>query len=408
MSTKNCTNCDPIYIEKCDKDICDIEVPANCVIVNEKYPCIGINTKPTKLSVFLKKLVDYLCNLVLESSCTVSVSADDDCCDYLANKFEDSDTVTKEIVTDLDGCQKIKFNSTSCTVAVSEDDTCCGYLEDKFVSDTLDIETVTDLDGCQKIQFNSTDEKVKVNSNDTTSEFLIEKFVDGAVSPFLDTSIPTAPKIKFLFKTITFTSRYNASTSLITVSDPNVLLKDGRGTAIVGEYNPLSAKYIGWSEVAGSNTYNGVDEPILIDYDFSVVGSINPEGVSGSLQADNCMFELADGVYNITISGSLEVKTNDPQGVFIWYLQTLQSNFSTTTCRLPLVREVVLTTYADTEESVLFAGEIKGVVFPLLNSNCGGGSLPINRILMRIINATDKATQPNEYDGISITFEKIG
>jgi hypothetical protein len=107
MSTKNCTNCDPVYIEKCDKDICDIEVPANCVIVNEKYPCIGVNTKPTKLSVFLQKLVDYLCNLVLESSCTV---------------------------------------------AVSSDDTCCGYLEDKFVSDTLDIETETDENDCQKIR----------------------------------------------------------------------------------------------------------------------------------------------------------------------------------------------------------------------------------------------------------------
>jgi hypothetical protein len=113
MSTKNCTNCDPVYIEKCDKDICDIEVPANCVIVNEKYPCIGINTKPTKLSVFLKKLVDYLCNLVLESSCTVAVSADDTCCGYLEDKFV-SDTLDIEIETDENDCQKIRLEYNNC------------------------------------------------------------------------------------------------------------------------------------------------------------------------------------------------------------------------------------------------------------------------------------------------------
>jgi hypothetical protein len=364
MSTKNCTNCDPVYIEKCDKDICDIEVPANCVIVNEKYPCIGVNTKPTKLSVFLQKLVDYLCNLVLESSCTA---------------------------------------------AVSEDDTCCGYLEDKFVSsDLVTTEIITDESGCQKIRFNSTDEKVKVNSNDTNiiiggSQYLFDKFVDGAVSPALDITNPTAPKIKFIFKTITFTSRYTGAqfSSQIPISDTTVGIGDGRGTPILGRIVP-GGQYQGWSILTGSNTYGGVNEPTLSNYDFTTnTANLNEEGLSGT--ANNCIFQLANGVYNIAISGSLEVAVDDPSGVLIWYLQVLNPDNTNTTCRLPLVREVVLNTFTNTEASLLFAGEIKGVAVPLT-----GCSTTANRLLMRIINATDEAITANQFDSISITFQKIG
>jgi len=407
----NCTNIK--YGDTLSKAIQQLDSKYGVRVTNNDNCCGFLNDKLILGEGLVKEIVvqdncEKLQITATGESCKVSVTENDDCCDYLANKFENSDTVTKEIFTDLDGCQKIKFNSTSCTVAVSEDDPCCDYLENKFEdSDTVTKEIFTDLDGCQKIQFNSTDEKVKVNSNDTTSEFLRAKFVDGAVSPFLDTSIPTAPKIKFLFKTITFNSRYNGRVSPIPVSNLGIDIEDGRGTPIVGEYDALSAKYIGWSVVSGSNTYNGVDEPILFNYDFST-GTLNAEGLAFSGQADNCIFQLADGIYNISISGSLQVKISDPQGVFIWYLQNLQSNFSTTDCRLPLVREVVLTASANTEEQVLFAGEIKGVVFPLQNSNCGGGSLPINRILMRIINATNTDNVPYYYDGISITFEKIG
>jgi hypothetical protein len=371
MSTKNCTNCDPVYIEKCDKDICDIEVPANCVIVNEKYPCIGVNTKPTKLSVFLQKLVDYLCNLVLESSCTA---------------------------------------------AVSEDDTCCGYLEDKFVSsDLVTTEIITDESGCQKIRFNSTDEKVKVNSNDTNiiiggSQYLFDKFVDGAVSPALDITNPTAPKIKFLFKTITFTSRYTGEQiispasilSPIPISDTAVGIGDGRGTPILGR-RVAGGQYQGWSILTGSNTYGGVNQPTLSSYVFTTLppSPLNPEGLNGT--ANNCIFQLANGVYNIAISGSLEVAVDNPSGVLIWYLQVLNPNNTSTTCRLPLVREVVLNTFTNTEASLLFAGEIKGVTVPLT-----GCSTTANRLLMRIINATDEEINANPFDSINITFQKIG
>lgn len=249
-----------------------------------------------------------------------------------------------------------------------------------------------------------------VDSIDTSPSYLFDKFVDGNISPVKVDSgsySPTNPKIKFIQKSITFTSRYTGSTTSIPVVDTGVSTVN-RGFPILGLFNGTT--YDGWS-VVSDDFGGGIDTPTLEDRYFGDPLPINREGVTWagatSGTGSNCVFVLTDGTYRVSISGSINLGPGfTASGIVAYRFQYLSSNTSVLPgCITPLCREATSTSSNSIEGGVYFSNQTILVVDTTL-TGCGGAGGG-GRFLLRVLNMTGTTLNPSAFDAVNITFEKI-
>lgn len=123
-----CDNCkDPIYLNTASiistpicQDDCPTEINCNgevtytdCVKTTIAFDCIGTSETATQTEIN-QAINDKLCENQ-QSTCTVSVDANDTCCGYLGDKLIAGTgvTITKNIATDTEGCKTLTV-SESC------------------------------------------------------------------------------------------------------------------------------------------------------------------------------------------------------------------------------------------------------------------------------------------------------
>jgi len=93
-----------------------IQTYSDCVGVNPALPCIDTSAN-TSLSDVLVALDTKLCQ-TQQSSCTVSVDANDTCCRYLGDKLIAGTgvTITKNIATASSGCKTLTISTNPATL----------------------------------------------------------------------------------------------------------------------------------------------------------------------------------------------------------------------------------------------------------------------------------------------------
>ena len=251
----------------------------------------------------------------------------------------------------------------------------------------------------------------KVDTNDTLPNHLFSKFIDGSVVPVKVTSgsySVTNPKVKFVTKSITFTSRYTGpagTPDIIPIIDTGPVSLN-RGFPILGEsYTP--GYYGGWTVVV--DNFNGSsDTPYLEDRYFGSPYPINGEGIVGT--GSNSIFVLQDGTYNVAISGSLNLGPGfTASGVVAYRLQYLTDDQTQlAACTVPLTRHFVSISSNTLESTLYFSGEKKGLLVDKTLTGCGGPGIGVGgRFLLRVLNMTDGIFEPSQYDCVEITFEKV-
>ena len=199
----------------------------------------------------------------------------------------------------------------------------------------------------------SQDIYVKVNSNDAVSGYLFDKFVEGDVTPILDTTTPTAPKIKFIKQIKGF------STS---------------PQAIADNANPCNAYYN--SGVNLTSTWNQTVDTFLDPTDVTVLGNT---------------FTLKKGIYNISIVSNLT--SNSPFSSAPSFVQTQFKLVGGGGNIYVVARAIIVCT----DESAAFASaETKGITISSTSS-----------FNVNIFNKTGN-TLNNANANIDISFEKVG
>jgi len=205
-------------------------------------------------------------------------------------------------------CENQNVPTQSCTVAISSNDHCCDYLVNKLVSNSGTIafttnNTTTPSGNCQTLSIDLGTVpclgKVYVDSSDTTCDYLGNKIVSGAVYPMV---MNPSGNATISFQKQFFSFQFSPGTVV-----NNVTCGEAQGTLPGGSVNTSwqnNSVNSPWTGPGSSPTYNAVAGTFTIveagTYDIFMQGQMSFSGTSPGLSG-YVVLGITDGGSNVYV-----------------------------------------------------------------------------------------------------------